>query len=142
MAAHMGVYGNSGIEAIYPTYLVDSERAPLDASQNDYQVTFAADELPPVKAFWSLTMYDGRTQLLIDNPLDRYLLNSPMLEQFVRGEDGSLTLYIQKESPGGEMENNWLPAADGPFYMVLRLYGPEPAALEGDWTPPPAVRRD
>jgi hypothetical protein len=65
-----------------------------------------------------------------------------MLEQFMRGEDGSLTLYIQKESPGGEMENNWLPAADGPFYMVLRLYGPEPAALEGDWTPPPAVRRD
>ena len=81
-------------------------------------------------------MYDGRTQLLIDNPLDRYLLNSPMLEHFMRGEDGSLTLYIQKETPGGEMENNWLPAPDGPFYMVLRLYGPEPEALEGKWTPP------
>jgi len=142
VAAHMGVYGNSGIEAIYPTYLVDSEGAPLDGSQNDYRVTFAEGELPPVKAFWSMTMYDGRTQLLIDNPLDRYLLNSTMLEQFVKGEDDSLTLYIQKESPGGDTESNWLPAPDGPFYMVLRLYGPERAALEGEWKPPPALRRD
>jgi len=142
IAAHMGVYGNSGIEAIYPTYLVDSERTPLDASQNNYQIAFAADGLPPVKAFWSLTMYDGKTQLLIDNPVDRYLLNSTMLEQFVRGEDDSLTLYIQKESPGGDKESNWLPAPDGPFYMVLRLYGPERAALAGEWTPPPVVRRD
>ena len=142
VGAHTGLYGNSGSEAVYPTYFVDSNGVPLDASQNHYRVTFAGDQLPPVKAFWSLTMYDGRTQLFIDNSLDRYLLNSTMLEQFVRGEDDSLTLYIQKESPGDEMENNWLPAPDGPFYMVLRLYGPEATALEGKWSPPPAIRRD
>jgi len=142
IAAHTGLYGNSGAEAVYPTYLVDSDGARLDGSQNNFQITFAGDQLPPVKAFWSLTMYDGRTQLFIDNSLDRYLLNSTMLEQFVRGEDDSLTLYIQKESPGDEMENNWLPAPDGPFYMVLRLYGPEAVALEGEWLPPPAIRRD
>ncbi|WP_207796421.1 DUF1254 domain-containing protein [Pseudohalioglobus lutimaris] len=139
-AAQMGIYGNSGAEAIYPTYLVDAEDAPLDASKNNYRMTFKKGELPPVSAFWSLTMYDGRTQLLIDNPLNRYLLNSPMMEQFVISEDGSLTLYVQKESPGKELESNWLPAPDGPFYAVLRLYGPKSEALEGKWVAPGLVR--
>ncbi len=142
IGAHTGLYGNSGSEAVYPAYFVDSNGARLDGSQNNYQITFVGDQLPPVKAFWSLTLYDGRTQLFIENPLDRYLLNSTMLEQFVRGEDGSLTLYIQNEPPAEEIENNWLPAPDGPFYMVLRLYSPEAVALEGEWLPPPAIRRD
>ncbi|MFV1979812.1 MAG: DUF1214 domain-containing protein, partial [Rhodothermia bacterium] len=141
-AAHIGLYGNSGSEAIYPTYLVDSDQAKLDASDNNYQITFSEDRMPPVTAFWSLTMYDGSTQLFIENPLDRYLLNSTMLEQFKRGEDGSITFYIRKESPGDAFESNWLPAPNGPFYMVLRLYGPEPAALQGQWSPPMAVRND
>ena len=94
--------------------------------------------LPPVKAFWSLTMYDGKTQLLVENPLDRYLLNSSMQDQFLWQDDGSLVLYIGKDSPGEALESNWLPAPDGPFYMTLRLYGPEPEALDGTWTPPPA----
>ena len=85
-------------------------------------------------------MYDGKTQLLIDNPLTRYLLNSPMMEQFVLNEDGSLTFYIQKESPGKELEANWLPAPDGPFYVVMRLYGPQKEALEGKWVNPPLVK--
>jgi hypothetical protein len=85
-------------------------------------------------------MYDGKTQLLIDNPLNRYLLNSPMMEQFVFGEDGSLTLYVQKESPGKKLESNWLPAPDGPFYAVMRLYGPKKEALEGKWVNPPLVK--
>ena len=138
--AQMGIYGNSGAEAIYPTYLVDAEDAPLDASKNNYKMTFKKGEFPPVSAFWSLTMYDGKTQLLIDNPLNRYLLNSPMMEQFVISEDGSLTLYMQKESPGKELESNWLPAPDGPFYAVLRLYGPKSEALEGKWVAPELVR--
>ena len=140
-AAHQGLYGNSGDEAIYPTYLVDTNGAPFDASQNNYTLTFKKGELPPVKAFWSLTMYDGKTQLLIDNPLNRYLLNSPMMDQFVVAEDGSLTFYIQKESPGEELESNWLPAPDGPFYGILRLYGPKKEALEGTWDKPPLVKQ-
>jgi hypothetical protein len=136
-AAHQGIYGNSATEAIYPTYLVDPEGRPYDASTNRYTLTFEERELPPVKAFWSLTMYDAATQLFIANPLDRYLLNSTMLEQFRREDDGSLVLYVQRDSPGPDREANWLPAPDGPFYMVLRLYGPEADALEGEWTPPP-----
>ena len=112
----------------------------MDASKNNYTMTFKQAEFPPVSAFWSLTMYDGKTQLLIDNPLNRYLLNSPMMEQFALNEDGSLTLYVQKDSPGKELESNWLPAPDGPFYAVLRLYGPRAEALEGKWVSPPLFK--
>jgi hypothetical protein len=135
-AAHQGLYGNTAAEAIYPTYFVDADGEPFDASKQSYTLSFEKDALPPVKAFWSLTIYDGKTQLFIDNPLDRYLLNSPNLESYVRGEDGSLVLHISKDSPGKELEPNWLPAPDGPFYLVMRLYGPEEAALEGRWSPP------
>jgi len=141
VAAHLGLYGNSAAEAIYPTYLADADQQPLDASANRYTVTFETGKLPPVKAFWSLTMYDGKTQLFIENPLDRYLLSSTMMEQFQLEEDGSLSLLIQKDSPGKAKQSNWLPAPDGPFYMVLRLYGPEESALQGEWTAPLAVRR-
>lgn len=139
-AAYRGVYGNSANEAIYPTYIIDAQGTPLDASQNKYKLTFKKGELPPVSAFWSLTMYDGKTQLLIDNPLNKYLLNSSMMEQFVLNEGGSLTIYVQKNSPGKALEANWLPAPDGPFYSVMRLYGPKPEALEGKWVNPPLVK--
>ena len=139
VAAHMGLYGNSGYEATYPTYLIDSDGNPLDAAKNKYTITFQEGELPPVKAFWSLSMYDAQTQLFIHNPLNRYLLNSSMKDDFAYGEDGSLTLYVQKESPGEALEANWLPAPDGPLYIVLRLYGPEQAALKGEWVNPPLV---
>ena len=135
-AARMGLYGNSAAEAIYPTFQLDADGEPLDGSAHSYTMTFAEDGLPPVKAFWSLTMYDGKTQLFIENPLDRYLLNSEMLEEFVRQENGSLELYIGKDAPAADRQPNWLPAPDGPFYLVMRLYGPEPAALEGRWSPP------
>ncbi len=141
VAAHMGLYGNSGYEAIYPTYLTDSETIPLNATENKYTLTFTKDELPPVKAFWSLSMYDGKTQLFINNPLDRYLLNSGMIKDYIFGEDGSLMLYIQKDSPGKEHEPNWLPAPDGPFYCVLRLYGPKENALNGEWVNPKMIQQ-
>ena len=140
VAAHRGIYGNSAVEAIYPTYIVDAQSKALNASVNKYTLTFKKGEFPPVTAFWSLTMYDGKTQLLIDNPINRYLLNSPMMEQFKFDKDGSLTIYVQKESPGKELESNWLPAPAGPFYAVLRLYGPKKEALEGKWVNPPLVK--
>jgi hypothetical protein len=87
-------------------------------------------------------MYDGKTQLFIENPLDRYLLSSEMMEQFKLEEDGSLVLHIGKDSPGEDLESNWLPAPDGPFYMTMRLYGPEKDALEGRWTPPKAKKAE
>jgi len=105
-------------------------------------VTFAGGQLPPVRAFWSLTMYDGATQLFVDNPIDRYLVNSTMMDDFRIGDDGSLTLLIQKDQPEAAWTANWLPAPDGPFYMVLRLYGPEQTAIDGRWTPPPVVRKE
>ena len=139
-AAHIGIYGNSADEAIYPTYLADAEGKAFDASASNYTLTFKKDEFPPVTAFWSLTMYDGKTQLLIDNPINRYLLNSSMMEKFVLNKDGSLTIYVQKESPGKELELNWLPAPNGPFYAVMRLYGPKKEALEGKWVNPALVK--
>ncbi|MCC9608662.1 DUF1254 domain-containing protein [Blastopirellula sp. JC732] len=141
-AAKAGIYGNDAIEATYPLAHSDAAGNPLDGSQHNYTLTFAKDEFPPVQAFWSITMYDGKTQLLIENPIDRYLINSPMLPNLQKNEDGSLTIYIQKDSPGKEKEPNWLPAPDGPIYMVMRLYWPKempPSILppgEGSWQPP------
>ena len=142
VAAHMGLYGNSAAEAVYPTYLTDADGDALDASSHRYTISFPQGALPPVKSFWSLTMYDGKTQLFIENPLDRYLLSSEMLEQFKLEEDGSLVLHFGKDSPGKDLESNWLPAPAGPFYLVMRLYGPEQSVLEGEWTPPAVNKAD
>jgi hypothetical protein len=81
-------------------------------------------------------MYDGKTQLLVANPINRYLINSPMLPGLKKNPDGSLTIYVQKDSPGVERESNWLPAPGGTFYLVLRLYWPKEEALSGEWSPP------
>jgi hypothetical protein len=90
-------------------------------------------------------MYDGETQFLIDNPIDRYLINSPMLPELKKNADGSLTVYIQKDTPGKDRESNWLPAPDGPMFVVMRLYWPksEPPSVyplgKGSWSPPAVV---
>ena len=143
-AVKAGLYGNDAAEAVYPLTRVDASGKELDGSKHNYTLTFPAGQYPPVKAFWSVTMYDGVSQLLIENPINRYLINSPMLPELKKNPDGSLTMYIQHESPGKEKESNWLPAPDGPIYMVLRLYWPEPATADlsilplgkGSWAPP------
>jgi hypothetical protein len=140
-----GIYGNDAAEATYPLTKTLANGETLDASKHDYTLTFAKDQYPPVNAFWSVTMYDGKTQLLVDNPLNRYLINSPMLPKLKKGADGSVTLYIQKDSPGKDKESNWLPAPNGPVYVVMRLYWPktEPPSIlppgEGTWKPPAIV---
>ena len=134
-AGAIGLYGNSKQEAMYPYYAVDSEKQPLVGSKK-YTLRFAPGQLPPVNAFWSLTMYEAPKSLLYANPLDRYLINSPMLPSLKRDTDGGLTLIIQNESPGKEKEANWLPAPKGPFVMAMRLYWPKEPALNGKWTAP------
>jgi hypothetical protein len=145
-AAKFGIFGNDAVEAMYPFVTKDAEGAALDGSTNKYTISFAANELPPVHAFWSITMYDPKTQHLIENPINRYLLNSEMLPSMSRNADGSLTLYIQKASPGKDKEANWLPSPDGPMYLLMRLYVPKitpPSILpagEGTWKPPAVTK--
>lgn len=137
--AVLGIYGNSKQEAMYPAYLADAKGAALNGTANSYTLHFGPDELPPVNAFWSLTLYDLPSSLLYANPLNRYLINSPMLPKLKRDPDGGLRLHIQHESPGAERESNWLPAPAGPFWAVLRLYWPKATALSGKWKQPPLV---
>lgn len=144
--AQAGIYANDAAEAMYPLTRVDGGDEKLDGSKHNYTLTFPADSLPPVNAFWSVTMYDGVNQLLIKNPIDRYLINSPMLPSLKRNADGSLTLYIQNTSPGADKEANWLPAPNGPIYLVMRLYWPkeqQPSILppgKGEWKPPAVTK--
>jgi len=134
--AMAGIYGNSKAEAFYPFLVTDSRGNKPDCSRHRYTMTFPAGQLPPVNAFWSITMYDAKTQMLIENPLNRYLINSPMLPDLKKNDDGSLMIYLQKDSPGKDKESNWLPAPDGPIFLVMRLYWPKQEALNGAWTPP------
>ncbi|MGO7131898.1 DUF1254 domain-containing protein [Rhizobium leguminosarum] len=145
-AAKAGLYGNDAAEAMYPFTRTDASGKPLDGSKHKYTITFPPGQLPPVHSFWSVTMYDGKSQLLVKNPINRYLVNSPMLPGMKKDADGSLTLHIQKDSPGADKEANWLPAPDGTIYLVMRLYWPKteaPSILpagKGTWQPPGVKR--
>jgi hypothetical protein len=145
-SAKGGLLGNDAVEAMYPYTRTDATGEALDGSKHKYTITFAPGQLPPVNAFWSVTMYDGKSQLLVKNPIDRYLINSPMLSGMKKDADGSLTLYIQKDSPGADKEANWLPAPDDKIYLVMRLYWPKPTppsilpAGTGTWQPPGVKR--
>jgi hypothetical protein len=135
-AAVLGIYGNSKEEAIYLPYLVDAADGKPDGLAKAYTLRFAPEKLPPARAFWSLTLYEFPASLLYANPLERYLINSPMMADLKRDVDGGLTLHVQNTSPGPDRESNWLPAPSGPFWMVLRLYLPKEEAQTGTWTQP------
>ena len=135
-----GIYGNSGEEAVYPAYMLDCDNQPLDGATHQYRLRLPAGKPLPAKAFWSLTMYDMPGQLLVANPINRYLINSPILPSLKRDADGGLTLYVQHDSPGRDLEANWLPAPAGLFTMIMRLYLPEPQVLEHKWKMPPLER--
>jgi hypothetical protein len=138
-AAAGGIYGNSKEEAIYPVYYLDSTGQPIDTSANKYTIHFAAGQLPPTNAFWSLTLYEMESSLLYANLLNRYLINSSMLPDLKKDAEGGLTLYIQNEYPGKDKESNWLPAPKGISKLALRLYWPKKEALDGTWKAPEII---
>ncbi len=139
--AMIGWGGNDSSEAVYPICRQDGDGQPLHGDQR-YRTKLTS--LPPARAFWSLTMYDtrydGTAGYLVENPIGRYLINSTT-EGLILGENGSLTIHIQHDEPDTEEGRaNWLPAPEGPFYVILRLYLPEKTALDGSWAPPPIER--
>lgn len=123
-------------EEIIYTYQTDKDGQPLDASQHSYILRFSKEQLPPVYSFWSVTLYDGETQLQVANPLNRYLIDSPMMPNLKLDSDGGLTIYIEHKSPGADKESNWLPAPSARFYLIMRLYWPRQEAIDGTWTAP------
>ncbi len=139
LVAFMGLGANPVEDAIYPTAMTDSEGQPFDSSRR-YLLHFEPGQAPPADAFWSLTMYDQR-QLFTANPINRFAIGDR--DPLAYHPDGSLDIYIGRESPGADLESNWLPApASGPFTMNLRLYWPTPEALDGTWQPPPVRPQD
>jgi hypothetical protein len=132
--AYAGLGANVAADLVQSMAVADADGQPL-GSDTSYVLHFGKHQLPPVRAFWSLTVYDDR-QLLAANPIDRYALGDRDKLRF--NDDGTLDLYIQRESPGADKESNWLPApASGLFTMTLRLYWPKPEVLDGKWSPPP-----
>ncbi|MFE2997044.1 DUF1254 domain-containing protein [Nocardia sp. NPDC059246] len=130
--AHGGLGANLPEDAIYPNTRTDATAAQLNSDRN-YVLHFAPDQIPPVHAFWSVTMYNDKG-FFIANPINRYAVRG---EQLHKNPDGSLDIYIQRENPGAARESNWLPApASGDFNLVLRLYWPDPTIVGGTWNPP------
>jgi len=130
--AMFGLYGNSIDEAFYPYGTSDMNKDLLDANKSNYVIEF--NEEPPVDAFWSVTMYYEQTKFLVENPIDRWVINS--LTDLEKNDDGSFTIYVQHDTPLADKQNNWLPAPDGQFYMLLRLYLPDETIIDGTWELP------
>ena len=134
--AMVGLGANLAEDAVYPLLLHDSS-GDEPVGDHNYVLHFDADQLPPVDAFWSVTMYNAQG-FPVPNPLDRYALGDRDSVRY--NDDGSLDLYIGQESPDAELEPNWLPAPPGPLGVTMRLYGPRPEILDGRWDPPPLQR--
>ena len=135
------IYVQAAEEALYPTADVDNTGQQLDGANGRYLLVFPKGQLPPVKFFWSVTIYDKRKGLLVRNPIERYSIGdrTPNLQI---SEDGSLRIYIQADAPEGKDASNWLPAPREPFYLCLRCYGPRPALLHGEYTVPAVIRQE
>jgi len=135
LGVYLGIFGNTTDQSVYLTEVGDVNGAPTNGSKHDYTVTFEAGQIPPVKYFWSYTMYKLPQRWLVDNAIDRYSIgnSTPGIQ---KNADGSLTIYISKNSPGKDKESNWLPAPDGLFWVVLRTYGPSQDILDKKWKQP------
>ena len=136
IVAQVGLGANLPEDAIYPLNLADESGKPLNGA-NQYTLHFDKGATPPVRAFWSITLYDA-AGFQVANALDRFAVSSWM--PFVYNADGSLDLYFQNKTPGPDKEANWLPAPSGPFNLTMRLYSPESDALTGKWNPPPVKK--
>jgi hypothetical protein len=136
IVAQLGLGANLPEDAIYPINLGDESGRPLDGASN-YTIHFVKEALPPVDAFWSITLYD-QEGYQVANPLNRFAVSSWM--PFAYNPDGSLDLYFQNQRPGDGREANWLPAPKTPFNLTMRLYAPRSEALTGKWNPPPVTK--
>ena len=136
IVAMIGLGANSAEDAVYPVLMTDADGAPV-TGDHEYVLHFDADALPPVHAFWSVTMYDDHG-FQAANELDRFAIGDRDALQY--NPDGSLDLYLQHASPGKGKEANWLPAPTGPLGVTMRLYNPRASVLRGDWNPPPLRR--
>ncbi len=135
--AMIGLGANAPEDAIYPVLMADADSQPL-TGDHDYVLHFGPADLPPVRAFWSVTMYDAEG-FQAANPLNRFVIGDR--DPLHYNPDGSLDLYLQHDSPGSDNETNWLPAPKGPLGITMRLYCPQPSVLNGTWAPPPVRRR-
>jgi len=134
-AAMLGILGNAAEEFLGVGWQADANREPFDG-KNRYRIRFAPGQLPPVDAFWSMTVYT-QERLLYANPLKRYVINTPMLPSLQRDPDGGITIHVQHDSPGPARESNWLPVPEAPFALSLRTYLPREEIRSGRWTAPP-----
>jgi hypothetical protein len=135
-----GIFPNVPSQAFYGQWTKDASGEVLDGSKSRYTFTFPKGQMPPVRFFWSLTMYDIKTRLLVDNPIKRYAIGD-RTEGLKRDPDGGLTIYVQKDSPGKDRESNWLPAPNGPMSIISRMYGPDPRILDRSYKFPDPVRQ-
>ena len=136
----LGPGWNRPEDALYPLSTKDSQGHKYDGAKYNYLIHFDKGQLPPVEAFWSLTMYD-KDLFLVPNRINRYNLSQHT--DFMTNPDGSVDFYLQTESPGPAKEANWLPAPKDKFTLILRVYGPSrhsPSILDGSWQPPPVTR--
>ncbi|TWT66503.1 DUF1254 domain-containing protein [Allorhodopirellula solitaria] len=135
MGVYMGIFANTSDQSFYISMPADSKGQPLDGSKNSYTLTFTKENLPPVEYFWSITLYNLPQRFLVENPIKRYSIGSatPGLKY---EDDGSLIIHVSAESPGKDLESNWLPAPKTPFWTVLRSYGPDEAIIKGTYNTP------
>lgn len=135
MGVYMGIFGNVPQVSIYLSMPTDAKGVLTDGGTNAYTLHFTKEQLPPVKFFWSITMYSLPDRYLVENPIKRYSIGSPT-PGLKTDADGSLTVYISAKSPGKDKESNWLPAPKGPFWTVMRCYGPAPEIINGTYKQP------
>lgn len=140
LGVYMGIFGNVKEVSVYLSMPADAEGTPLDGGRSTYTLTFTREQMPPVDYFWSITMYTLPQRLLVDNPIHRYSIGSATTG-LQTNDNGSLVIYVSKDSPGSSKESNWLPAPDGPFWTVMRCYGPGQSIVDGNYKRPDYVAK-
>lgn len=137
--AWQSIFQQTPIEAYYPALYVDSDGKKLDGSKGSYTLRFEADNLPPVDAFWSISLYDLAKRLMVPNKISRYSIGD-RTSGIAYDPDGSLEIHIQTDDPGGDQSSNWLPAPNEPFYLMFRAYQPQSKIISGRYEFPPVNR--